>query len=141
MRIKSYCFLACAGLLLAAMPVAAHHAFAAEFDTSKPVKLHGTVTKFEWTNPHSWIYIDSKGADGKVVSWQFELGAPGAMLRQGWKKDSIPVGLEVDISGFRAKSGDNVGNGRSITLPDGRELFSAGSGPGSVAPPASGSKQ
>src|SRR5690349_16976969 len=123
MRINS-CFLAgCAGLFLAAMPVVAHHAFAAEFDTNKPLKLKGTVTKIEWVNPHSWIYVDVKGDDGKVVGWQFELGAPGAMLRQGWKKDSVPAGTEVEVSGFRAKSGENVGNGRSIKLPDGRELF------------------
>ena len=138
MRVKFYFMVACAGLLMAAMPVAAHHAFAAEFDANKPVKMHGTVTKFEWTNPHAWIHIDVKGEDGKVVNWMFELGAPGAMMRQGWKKDSIPVGLELDIAGFRAKSGENMGNGRSITLPDGRELFSAGSGPGSSGPGSSG---
>jgi hypothetical protein len=134
MRMR-FCFVvACAGLLLAAMPVAAHHAFAAEFDTNQPVKVHGTVTKVEWTNPHSWIYVDVKGADGKVASWQFELGAPGALFRQGWTKNSVPAGLEVDITGFRAKDGENVANGRSITLPDGRELFSGGSAPGSTAP-------
>jgi hypothetical protein len=133
MRMNFGFVVACAGLLVSAVPVAAHHAFAAEFDANKPVKLHGTVTKVEWVNPHSWIYIDVKGPDGKVVNWTFELGAPGAMLRQGWKKDSIPAGLEVDISGFRAKSGENVANGRSITLPDGKELFSGGSGPGSSA--------
>jgi hypothetical protein len=121
-----------AALLMAVTPMAAHHAFAAEFDSTKPIKFHGTVTKFEWVNPHSWIYVDVKGEDGKVVNWMFELGAPGAMLRQGWKKDSVSIGTEVDIAGFRAKSGENVGNARSITLPGGRELFSAGSGPDST---------
>jgi len=121
---------AAAGVLLAAAPIAAHHAFAAEFDVNQPVKVHGTVTKVEFVNPHAWIYVDVKGPDGKVVNWHFELGPPNALFRLGWKKDAIPNGTEVDISGFRAKSGETVANGRSITLPDGRELFSGGSGPG-----------
>ena len=121
---------AAAAVLLAAAPIAAHHAFAAEFDVNQPVKVHGTVTKVEFVNPHAWIYVDVKGPDGKVVNWHFELGPPNALFRLGWKKDAIPNGTEVDISGFRAKSGETVANGRSITLPDGRELFSGGSGPG-----------
>lgn len=120
-----------AGLLLAAAPLAAHHAFAAEFDVNQPVKVHGTVTKIEMVNPHAWLYVDVKGDDGKVTSWRFELGAPSALFRLGWKKDSIAAGTEVDITGFRAKNGQAVANGRSITLPDGREMFSGGSGPGS----------
>ena len=119
------------GLLIGAMPMAAHHAFAAEFDVDRPVKVHGTVTKVEWVNPHAWIYVDVKDASGKVVNWHFELGPPNALFRLGWKKDAIPQGTEVEISGFRAKSAENVGNGRSIILPDGKELFSGGSGPGS----------
>lgn len=115
----------------AAIPLAAHHAFAAEFDVSQPVKVRGAVTKVEWVNPHAWIYVDVKGADGQVVNWHFELGAPNALFRLGWKKDAIPAGTEVEITGFRAKNGENVGNGRSIILPDGRELFSGGSAPGS----------
>ena len=117
--------------LAAAAPLAAHHAFAAEFDVNQPVKVKGTITKVEWVNPHAWLYVDVKGDDGKVVNWRFELGAPNAMIRLGWRKDSIPTGLEVAITGFRAKNGENVGNGRSIILPDGRELFSGGSAPGS----------
>ena len=114
-----------------AVPVAAHHAFAAEFDVNQPFSIKGTVTKVEWVNPHAWIYVDVKDAAGKVANWHFELGAPNALFRLGWKKDAIPVGTEVAITGFRAKSGENVGNGRSIVLPDGKELFSGGSGPGS----------
>jgi hypothetical protein len=116
-------------LLLAAIPLAAHHAFAAEFDVNQPVKVHGTVTKVEFVNPHAWIYVDVKGDDGKVVNWHFELGPPNALFRLGWKKDAVPEGTVVDITGFRAKSGEAVANGRSITLPDGRELFSGGSAP------------
>ena len=116
---------------ISAAPLAAHHAFAAEFDVNNPVKVHGTVTKVEWVNPHAWIYVNVKGADGQVVNWQFELGPPNALFRLGWKKDSIPAGTEVSITGFRAKAQEAVANGRSIILPDGRELFSGGSGPGS----------
>jgi hypothetical protein len=121
--------LAGAGLLLAVVRLAAHHAFAAEFDVNQPVKVHGTVTKVEFVNPHAWIYVDVKGDDGKVVNWHFELGPPNALFRLGWKKDAVPEGTLVDITGFRAKSGEAVANGRSITLPDGRELFSGGSAP------------
>ena len=118
------------GLLLAALPAAAHHAFAAEFDVNQPVKVKGTVTKVEWVNPHAWIYVDVKGPDGTVVNWHFELGPPNALFRLGWKKDTIPTGVEVEISGYRAKAGGEVANGRSIMLPDGKELFSGGSTPG-----------
>jgi Family of unknown function (DUF6152) len=123
--------LAVCALLAGITPAVAHHAFAAEFDVNQPVKVHGTITKVEWVNPHAWIYVDVKGADGKVVNWHFELGPPNALFRLGWKKDAIAAGTEVDISGFRAKSMEATANGRSIVLPDGRELFSGGSGPGS----------
>jgi hypothetical protein len=115
--------------LSAAAPLGAHHAFAAEFDVSKPVKVKGTITKIEWVNPHAWLYVDVKDETGKVTNWHFELGPPNALFRLGWKRDSVPVGTEVTISGFRAKAQENVGNGRSIILPDGKELFSGGSNP------------
>jgi hypothetical protein len=131
MRMTCLMALVAGTLAMSGMPAAAHHAFAAEFDVDKPVKVHGVVTKVEWVNPHAWIYVDVKGADGKVVNWHFELGPPNALFRLGWRKDAIPAGTEVDIAGFRAKSMENTANGRSIILPDGRELFSGGSGPGS----------
>jgi len=116
-------------LLLTAIPGAAHHSFAAEFDLGKPVSVHGTVTKVDWVNPHSWIYVDVKGADGNVTNWHFELGSPNALFRLGWKKDAVPQGLEVDISGYRSKGGEAIANAVSVTLPNGKELFTGGSAP------------
>ena len=113
------------------IPAAAHHAFAAEFDVNTPVKVKGTVTKMELVNPHAWLYVDVKDDTGKVTNWRFELGAPNALVRLGWKKDTVPAGTEVTITGFRAKAQEFVANGRSIVLADGREFFSGGSGPGS----------
>ena len=116
-------------ILLLAAPAAAHHAFAAEFDVTKPIKVKGTIAKMEWTNPHAWLYVDVKEPDGKITNWRFELGAPNALIRLGWKKDTIPPGVEVEIEGFQAKAGGAVANGRSIKTADGRELFSGGSSP------------
>lgn len=128
---KLYLWLTISGLLAAAVPVAAHHAFAAEFDVNSPVKVKGTVTKIDWVNPHAWLYVDVKDESGKVTNWHFELGPPNALFRLGWKKNSIAAGTEVTITGFRAKAQEAVANGRSIILADGREMFSGGSGPGS----------
>jgi hypothetical protein len=114
----------------AVIPVMAHHSFAAEFDAKKPVKLRGTVTKMEWINPHSWIHIDVKTPDGKVESWMVEGGAPNALLRRGWNKNSLLPGTEILVEGFQAKDGAMRANGRDITFPDGKKLFVGSSGTG-----------
>jgi hypothetical protein len=116
--------------ILATVPVVAHHAFSAEFDAKRPVKLRGTVTKMEWINPHSWIHIDVKDDKGKVVAWMVEGGAPNALLRRGFTKDSLPVGTEILVEGYQAKDGSTRANGRDITLPDGKKLFVGSSGTG-----------
>lgn len=133
MRTKLAVAVAVGGLLTAAVPVLAHHAFAAEFDANKPITLRGTVTKMDWVNPHSWLYMDVKGADGKVVNWAIECGPPNSLLRGGWNKNSVPPGTEIIVEGFLAKNGTPVANGRNVALPDGRKLFVGSSGAG--APP------
>jgi hypothetical protein len=130
MRTKLAIVLTGAGLILAAAPLWGHHAFAAEFDDKKPVKLRGRVTKVEWINPHAWIHIDVKGDDGKVVSWMVEGGAPNALLRRGVTKQSLPEGTEILVQGFQAKDGANRANGRDLTYPDGKKLFMGSSGTG-----------
>lgn len=139
---STLCMLAAFGALLAAnVPAVAHHSFAAEFDSSRPVTVNGAVNKMDWVNPHSWIYVDVKGADGKVVTWRFEMGPPNALLRMGWRKDSIPPGTLVRIEGYRAKSGEPVANAKTVTLPDGRELFSGGSAPAGLNQATAPAKQ
>ncbi|HTW67587.1 MAG TPA: DUF6152 family protein [Bryobacteraceae bacterium] len=111
------------GLLAATMPLAAHHSFAAEFDAAKPLTLQGTVTKLDWMNPHIWIYLDAKDESGTVTHWQCEGGPPNTLTRNGWTKDSLKIGDQVSISGFRAKDGSNTCNSRSVKLPNGKSVF------------------
>ena len=110
-------------MMLATASLTAHHAFSAEFDQDKPVKLEGAITKAEWVNPHAWVYIDVKGADGKVVNWAIEMGPPNALLRRGWKKSSMQVGTIIKVDGFAAKNGKEFANATNITLPDGTKIF------------------
>ena len=125
---------AVAGALLvsaAAVPVVdAHHAFSAEFDANRPVRLEGVVTRMEWINPHSWIHIDVTDEDGTVESWMIEGGAPNALLRRGWNRDSLPAGTEIMVQGYQARDGSNRANGRDITFTDGTKLFVGSSGIG-----------
>ena len=125
-------FIATAAVLVLAgsARLAAHHAFAAEFDGSKPVTLKGTVTKMEWINPHAWLHMDVKGPDGRVVTWMIEGGAPNALIRRGWNRNSVPPGTAVVVEGFRARDGSTRANGRVVTLADGKKLFIGSSGTG-----------
>ncbi len=111
------------GLFLFVIRASAHHAFAAEFDKNKQVKVSGVVTKVEWTNPHAWLYVDSKDENGTITSWSFELGSPNALLRRGWRRTSLNSGDQVTIEGFAAKDGSNTANAQNVTLPDGRTVF------------------
>jgi len=117
-----------AGLVAAAVPGYAHHSFAAEFDADKPVKLVGTVTKIEWTNPHAWFYIDVMDDAGKVANWGWELGSPTSLVRLGWSRTSLKIGTVVTVEGSRSRDGSNNANARAITLNStGQKLFSASS--------------
>jgi len=122
-------FVAAAALLGAASSAWAHHAFAAEFDINKPLKLQGVVTEMEWINPHAWIHLDVKGPDGKITSWMVEGGSPNILLRRGFTKKSLEKGTEVIVEGYAAKNGENRANGANITFKDGKRLFLGGSNP------------
>ncbi len=116
-----------------AVPMFGHHAFSSEFDGNKPVKLKGVISRIEWINPHTWIHVDVKDADGKVTKWMIEGGSPNALIRRGVTSQLLKVGMEVSVDGYQAKDGSTRANGRDITLADGRKLSVASSGTG--APP------
>ena len=116
--------------LLMAAPVVAHHAFSAEFDATKPVALRGKITKMEWVNPHAWMHLEVITEDGEIQNWMIEAGPPGALVRRGWTKDSVVPGTEVLVEGYRAIDDAFRANGRDVTFPDGRRLFSGSSGTG-----------
>jgi hypothetical protein len=116
------------GLCAAALPVAAHHSFAGEFDVEKPVKLQGTITRVEWINPHAWIHIDVKKPDGTVESWAIEGGTPNTLYRRGITRDSVKAGMVINVDGYLARDGSNKANGRDLTLPNGQKLFLSGGG-------------
>ena len=115
------------GLLLCTVPMLAHHSFAAEYDSSKPITLTGTVTKVEWMNPHARFYIDVKAEKGEMNNWELELGSPNGLMRQGWTRNSLKKGDQVTISGSLAKDGSKLANARTVKLADGRQVFAGSS--------------
>jgi hypothetical protein len=130
MHVRRLSLVLLVALLAAMRGLSAHHSFAAEFDSNKPIQLKGTVVKVEWINPHTWIHVDVKEPDGSVVRWMIEGGTPNTLLRRGLTRTSLPAGTEIMVDGYRAKNGTNRANGRDLTFADGRRLFMGSSGTG-----------
>ena len=131
------------GLLVSAVPLRAHHSFAAEYDASQPVTLKGVVSRVEWTNPHARFYVDVKDASGVVTTWNLELASPNVLVRNGWTRKSLNIGDEITVSGSMAKDGAKMANARVVTLADGKRVFAGSAGgpegdPGAAAAPATG---
>jgi hypothetical protein len=122
MRKALACF---AAALVAAVPLAAHHSFAAEYDSSKPVNVTGTLTRVEWTNPHIWFYLDVKDEKGSVTNWGFSAAPPGVLMRRGIPKEVLKIGAVIHVQGFRARDGSNNASGGTVTFPDGRRVLTA----------------
>jgi hypothetical protein len=132
---KASLFLTAVVLLVLSAQAWAHHAFSAEFDANKPVKLRGTIMKMDWINPHAWLHVDVKESDGKVTNWMIELGPPNALIKRGWTKTSVPIGTEVLVDGYQSKDGALRANGRDVTFPDGRKFFAGSEGTGAPGDP------
>jgi len=128
--------IASAGLavVMAGAPVRAHHSFAAQFDDKAPVTLKGTLSKMEWLNPHTWIHIDVKDADGKVVTWAIEGATPNNLIRRGLRQVDFPIGIELSVRGYRAKNGTPVASGEKLTFTDGRDFYLGAADPPAAAP-------
>jgi uncharacterized protein DUF6152 len=128
MKIRAFALAAILGLTLAAIPVVAHHSFAAQFDRNKPATLTGPVTKIEWINPHARFFMDAKDANGKLVNFEIELTSTAGLLRRGWTRNSLKIGETVTVNGSLAKDGSNVANATTVTLSDGKRVFAGSSG-------------